>query len=227
MSEILYKDRDIVIGYKPAGTPTQPEPSGDTDFMSEISEILASQNEKRDLFLVHRLDRVVGGLLVLARNQKSAAKLSSLAASAELGKAYLAVVEGECLGGEMTDYLYKIAALGKSFVTDAKKNGAKLARLEYECIETVDTPAGKRSLVRIVLHSGRFHQIRAQFSSRNLALVGDNKYGSRVRRVRMPSLFAYQIAVDTGEKINITKLPDTTEYPWSLFGDESYRKCLV
>ena len=223
MSEIIYKDTQIVVGYKPAGTPTQPEPSGDVDFMTEISAKLEELKEKSELFLIHRLDRVVGGLLVLARNRDSAARLSALAASAELGKAYLAVVEGECTGGVMEDYLYKNAALGKSVVTDGKKYGAKLARLEYECVETVDAPTGKRSLVRIVLHSGRFHQIRAQFSSRSMPLVGDNKYGSRDKRSRMPALFAHRIDIELNEKIHVSKLPDTSEYPWSLFSEESYK----
>ena len=222
MSEILYKDKQIVIGYKPAGTPTQPEPSGDTDFVTEISDQLGALKENKELFLIHRLDRVVAGLLVLARDRESAARLSALAATSDLGKAYLAVVEGECSGGVMEDYLYKNAALGKSFVTDSGRNGAKLAKLEYERIATVDTPSGKRSLVRIILHSGRFHQIRAQFSSRSLPLVGDNKYGSRDKKVRTPSLFAHRIEVELNEKISVSRLPDTSAYPWNLFREENY-----
>lgn len=227
MSEIVYKNSDLIIGYKPSGTPTQKDPSGDKDFLSEIADQLESVGERSELYLVHRLDRVVGGLLVLARNKRCAAYLSELAASGELGKEYLAVVEGIAPGGEMTDYLYKSAPLGKSFVTDGKRQGAKLASLEYECVETVNTSKGPRSLVRITLHSGRFHQIRAQFSSRALPLVGDNKYGSRDRASRSPALFAYKISIEMNEKINAQRLPDTSEYPWSLFADESYKKCLT
>ncbi len=227
MSEIIYKNSELIIGYKPAGTPTQGDKSTDSDFLLEISELLKNENEKNELYLIHRLDRVVGGLLVLARNKKTAAALSSLAASGELGKEYLAVVEGEAVGGEMTDYLYKSAPLGKSFVTDKKRAGAKLARLEYEVVETVNTERGVRTLVRIRLHTGRFHQIRAQFSSRGCALVGDNKYGSSDRGSLFPALFAYKLKIDTKYGAELKKLPDTKVYPWNLFRDESYEKCLT
>ncbi len=227
MSEIVYKNSDFVIAYKPAGTPTQKDPSGDSDFVSETAQLLTVQKESDELYLVHRLDRVVGGLLVLARNKETAAYLSSLAAGGELSKEYLAVAEGVAEGGELCDYLYKSAPLSKSFVTDKQRRGAKLAHLEYECLETVKLERGARSLVRITLHTGRFHQIRAQFSSRGLPLVGDNKYGSRDRGANTPALFAYKLNINMNEGIKVQRLPDISTYPWNLFSQESYKKCLT
>ena len=220
MLEVLYESKNAIIANKPVGMPTQADKSADPDFLSEL------KSEHGELYLVHRLDRVVSGLLVLARNKSTCAELSALAASGALGKEYLAVVEGECSGGELVDYLYKNAALSKSFVTDKGRFGAKLASLTYECIETADTPRGVRSLVRINLKTGRFHQIRAQFSTRGHALVGDGKYGSRDSGARTPALFAYKIDVTAGEHISAAALPDINQYPWNLFSEESYKKCL-
>lgn len=227
MPRIIYKSENIIVALKPALMPSQPDTSGDTDLLSAVSSLLSHSGEPSEIYLVHRLDRVVGGLLVLARNKRSCAAFSALAADGTLGKEYLAVVEGECDGSVMEDYLYKNSALSKSFVISSARPGAKRASLSYECLECVDTPRGKRSLVRITLKTGRFHQIRAQFSSRSHPLVGDNKYGSTDRLVRVPSLFAYKICVSDGEDVTLTALPDVDSYPWNLFSKEIYDKCLV
>ena len=226
MKYVVFKSRDLVVVRKPAGIPSQPDNTGDESILDLTACELSADGEDSELFLVHRLDRVVGGLLVLARNKKSAAALSALAASGELGKEYLAVVEGKCEGGEMRDYLYKNSALSKSFVTDKGKFGAKPAHLIYECLEAVQTERGARSLVRVRLITGRFHQIRAQFSSRLMPLVGDGKYGSSDRTVRNPALYAYGICIDREPHLAVYSSPDTDSYPWNLFSEESYKKCL-
>ena len=226
MEYIVFKSRDLVVVRKPAGIPSQPDNTGDESILTLAERELSAEGESSALFLVHRLDRVVGGLLVLARNKKSAATFSALAASGELGKEYFAVVEGRCDSGEMSDYLYKNAAISKSIVTEKGKYGAKLARLSYECLECVETERGIRSLVRVRLMTGRFHQIRAQFSSRSMPLVGDGKYGSSDRTVRNPALYAYGICTDREPRLAVYSMPDTDAYPWNLFTEGSYKKCL-
>lgn len=225
MSNIVYEDKNLVIINKPVGVSSQPDNSGAKDAMALIREELAEEKGTSELYVIHRLDLVVGGLLVYARNKRTAAKLSELVANGSLGKEYLAAVEGECTGGEMTDYLYKNSAIGKSSVVRRGTVGAKLARLEYERIETVNTEKGLRSLVKIKLITGRFHQIRAQFSSRGMTLVGDGKYGSSDKAARTPALFAHRIEIPTGDTSVFTVLPDTKTYPWSLFSQEAYKKC--
>lgn len=222
MTRIVYKTPDFIIAYKPPGIPSQSDKSGDNDALSITSDKLFALGEPRELFLVHRLDRVVGGLLVFARNKKSAAILSELVRDGELNKEYLAVVDGEAPGGELSDFLLKDAVLGKAVVTSSDKNGAKKALLEYENLSTVDYRSSKLSLVKIQLHTGRFHQIRAQFSSRNMPLFADKKYGSR-RSGKTPALFAYRLAFNKdGLNADVTLLPNLTELPWSLFEPEKY-----
>ena len=208
----------MIAVYKEAGIASAPDPSGDRDAMAYISEILHSENEPCELYVVHRLDRVVGGVLVYARNKEYAAKLSALVADGAAEKVYLAVVEGEADGGAMKDYLYKDSRLGKAFVADKKKIGAKKARLEYALLGRCDGERGIFSLVKIRLQTGRFHQIRAQFSHRKLTIVGDGKYGSKDIKRRSPSLFASRLAFSLdGKKYEFKKMPEGNEYPWSCF----------
>ena len=223
MTEILYKSKDAIIIYKPAGVPSQSDPTGDKDAMTISGELLRLSGERDELYLIYRLDRVVGGLLIFARNKKCAAYLSRLVSEEGMGKEYIAVVDGVACDGVMKDYLYKDSKLGKAFVTDRARGGVKEAELEFRVIESVNVDGKMKSLVSIILHTGRFHQIRAQFSHRGMPLVGDGKYGSRDKTVRMPSLFAHKLELSIfGDKISVKRLPDMAEYPWNLFAKESY-----
>ena len=147
MIEIISKTKDYVIIYKPQGIPSQSDPSGDKDAMSICSQMLRQMGESDALYLIHRLDRVVGGLIVFARNKKSAATLSSLVAEHKITKEYFAVVEGRADGGVMRDYIYKDATLGKAFVTDRKRSGVKEAELEYTTLDTISIDNQKIGLV--------------------------------------------------------------------------------
>lgn len=224
MIEIVEKSSDYVIIYKPAGIPSQSDPSGDKDAMTLCAEMLREMNEKDMLYLIHRLDRVVGGLLVFARNKRSAAELSAQVAERILSKQYYAVVEGEAEGGVLCDYIYKDSTLGKAFVTDRKRAGVKSAELEYSTLGVADADGRRASLVKINLKTGRFHQIRVQFSSRKMPLIGDKKYGSRDFKAKTPSLFAAELSfVINGREVSVSRLPNLSEYPWSLFEEEKYR----
>ena len=218
MLEILHKDRHILVVKKPAGTPSQPDPTGAPDAMSLAKAALADQGESSDLWLVHRLDRVVGGILIFARTKAAAGELSSLFATHGAQKCYLAVTEGEAPAGELCDLLYKDAAKGKAFVVDRARAGVKEAKLIAEPLDLADTAVGPRGLVRVTLLTGRFHQIRAQLASRGASIVGDGKYGSRDKGARMPALYAYRLTFSLfGRDYVLRALPDTEAYPWSLF----------
>ena len=223
MIDIVYKTADFVVVNKNAGVPSQSDPSGDKDAMTLCSEKLRSMGERDELFLIHRLDRVVGGLIVFARNKKAAAELSSAVSEQRMVKEYFAVASGVPSGGEMKDFLYKDATLGKAFVTDRKRAGVKEARLEHSVLATVEAESGALSLVRVRLITGRFHQIRAQFASRGMPLIGDRKYGSRDFNRKTPALFAAKLEFDfKGKRVNVTALPNYLEYPFSLFEKEKY-----
>ena len=218
MLKILYKNSDFVAIYKPPLIPSQPDPSKDPDAMTLTSALLRENSEPDSLWLIHRLDRVVGGILVFARNKKSAAELSALVQSSGITKEYFACVEGVCEGGELRDYIYKDTKTGKAFVTDRPRGGVKEAILKYKALQSVETERGVITLVKVQLVTGRFHQIRAQFSSRGKPLVGDKKYGSRIGIARTPALFASGLSFKTKkESVNLHVNPDITEYPWMLF----------
>jgi 23S rRNA pseudouridine1911/1915/1917 synthase len=217
--EILYKDKNLVAVYKEAGIASASDPCGDKDAMAIIREMLRRDNESDELYLIHRLDRVVGGVLVYARSAKYAALLSELVALGRAEKEYIAVVEGEADSeGVMEDLLYKDARTGKAFVVDRKRNGVKSAKLSYELIAKKQTEKGFFSLVRIRLVTGRFHQIRVQFSHRKMSIVGDGKYGSKDNLAKMPALFASRLSFSAeGRDYEFKKMPDTEDYPWNCF----------
>ena len=176
MLKILYSNKNIIICIKPFGVLSQKDAKGEEG----LPEILAAQTGGKTIYPVHRLDRPVGGVMVYAKNSKTAASLS---AENAFEKTYLAIVSGcpEEKSGILTDYLYKDGAKGKSFVVAKERKGCKYAELEYEVLESKETEQGELSLVKIKLHTGRTHQIRVQFASRGMPLVGDGKYGSRIK----------------------------------------------
>lgn len=220
MIDFVYKSRNLLVVCKPASIPSQSDLTGDEDALTMAKNKLLSLGEPSDLWLVHRLDRVVGGLLVFARNKSTAAKLSEMVGGRGIEKEYLAIVEGSVEGGLLRDYIFKDSKLSKAFVVSGARRGAKEASLEYTPIAERETEKGIYTLIRVKLHTGRFHQIRVQFASRNHSLVGDGKYGSRDNKAKLPALFAFRLSFTAnGEKVNTEKLPDTNEYPWSLFKD--------
>jgi 23S rRNA pseudouridine1911/1915/1917 synthase len=223
MPKIIYKSKNAVVIEKPVGMPAQSDPTGDLDAMTATSMKLGELGERDALWLVHRLDRNVGGVMAFARSSESAAKLSREIADGIFEKEYLAVAEGRVESGSMSDYLFKDSTKSKAFVVNGARKGAKLALLDCECLETAETESGELSLVRIKLKTGRFHQIRAQLSARGTPLVGDQKYGSRVRGARTPALFACRLATaSVRDGKGIVAYPDTEQFPWNLFSKDYF-----
>ena len=216
--EILYKSKNLIVVNKPCGIPSQPDTTGDADALTLSAAHLLSLGEDSALYPVNRLDRVVGGLLVFARNKQSAAALSSIVSGEGFGKEYLAIVSGKPSGGRLVNYLYKDARISKSFVVNGKRAGVKEAVLDYTPISTVSTENGDLSLLKVKLHTGRYHQIRCQLSYIGFPIVGDGKYGSRDKGARHPALFSYSLSFTAmGEDVKALALPNTSEYPWNLF----------
>lgn len=217
LPEILYKSKNALVVRKPVGMPSQSDPSGDTDLMSAASASLSELGEDPRLWLVHRLDRNVGGVIVFARTRGACAELSSLVSGEGIGKRYLAVCEGCVREGEYRDLLFKDSATGKAYIVKTARRGAKEALMRVKLIAERE---GK-SLVAVKLSTGRFHQIRAQLSGAGNSIVGDKKYGSRDSRARTPALFASRLDMKLfEEKISVEALPSIEDYPWSIFAAE-------
>ena len=223
MVEILYKSKNAIVIYKPAGIPSQSDPSGDKDAMTLTSEMLRENGENDSLWLIHRLDRVVSGLLVFARNKRYAAILSEYVKERLVTKEYYAIVDGIAEGGVLENLIFRDPRAGKAFIVDRERQGTKAARLSYRSLATVETEKGAKTLVYVTLDTGRFHQIRAQLSHIKHPITGDGKYGSRDNKARSIALMASHLSLDLeSEKIDERRLPDLDLYPWSLFSSDDY-----
>lgn len=213
--KVLFEDKFIIICEKPANVLSEPGDSGE-DIVT-----LASEHVHRPCFLVHRLDRNTGGAMVLSKMQKATGKLSEAIQKREFEKEYIAVIKGvpEEEEGIFKDLLFKDSQKNKTFVVKRERKGVKEASLEYRVLATAEHPGhGKISLIRVKLHTGRTHQIRVQFASRKMPLLGDGKYGSRDNHCET-ALWSHRLAFKhpiTGENIEVKSLPPV-EYPWNLF----------
>ena len=221
--EILYKTKNAVVIYKPSGIPSQSDPSGDPDAMTLTSEKLKALGENGDLWLIHRLDRVVGGLIVFARNKKYAALLSEYVKERLLTKEYLAVVDGDAESARLENLIYRDARAAKAFIVDRERQGVKDARLSFEKLAVANTERGTKTLIRVSLETGRFHQIRAQLSHIKHPITGDGKYGSRDKTHGIALMAAHLAISLPGETIDVSHLPDIDTYPWSLFERGEYK----
>ena len=120
--------------------------------------------------------------MVYAKTQEAARRLSAMIQQGRVEKTYLAVAEGapEETQGEYTDLLYFDRRKNKSYVVKRERKGVKQARLQYEVLQTVEHEGQRLSLLKNQLLTGRTHQIRVQFASRKMPLVGDRRYGSHI-----------------------------------------------
>lgn len=169
--EILYRDDSLLVCLKPAGVLSTDEPGGMPELLRrELGDPAA------ELRTVHRLDRVVGGLMVLARSAEAAAALSRQIREDAFEKEYLAAVHGDPgESGTLRDLLVRDKARKMTFVADAPGKAVQEAVLDYRRLDRAEG----LSLVRIRLRTGRTHQIRCQFASRGWELAGERKYSTR------------------------------------------------
>lgn len=206
--KIIYEDNYIAVCLKPCGVLSTDEPGG-------VPELLRKQLGTENIRTVHRLDRVVGGMMLLARSRHAASDLGKQIMEEGIGKEYLAVIKGcpENKKGGMRDHLRRDNSEKKTYVSPEAGADTKEAFLEYEVLEN----RGELSAVRILLHTGRTHQIRAQFSSRGLPLVGDKKYGAGEEcDIALWSYRLNFVHPKTGERMDLSHMPPD-EYPWNLF----------
>ncbi len=194
--KILYEDNHVIVVRKPVNIPSQGDKTGDIDMLTIIKKYLKEKyNKPGDVYLglVHRLDRPTGGVMVFAKTSKSASRLSKQVREKQMQKKYLCIVDGklEKNSGTMKDYLLKNERTNTSKVVKVGTKNSKEAILDYEVIkynEQIDM-----SVVKVVLHTGRHHQIRVQFASRGHSLSGDQKYGNRGRGKGL-ALWAYSLS---------------------------------
>lgn len=207
--EIIYDDEDVLVCLKPARVLSTDEPGGVPDLARE-----ALGDPNADVRTVHRLDRVVAGLMVLARNAPAASELSRQIREGEFHKEYTAVLHGIPAekAGTLRDLLGRDKARRMTYVADGMAKGIQQASLAYQVVGKTE----QMSRVRIQLHTGRTHQIRVQFASRGFPLVGERKYSTLDDPCEI-ALWSYRLGFvhpKTGEKMEFTQEPPMI-YPWT------------
>ena len=208
--DIIYQDKDILVCVKPAGVLSTDEPGG-------LPELIRQElgDPDANVRTVHRLDRTVSGLMVLARRSKAASELSRQIREGEFQKEYMAVIHGTPGKdrGELRDLLLRNKQERKTYIVPEPGKDVQEAVLEYWVLNRTKDLAR----VRIQLHTGRTHQIRAQFSGRGLPLVGDRKYGIPEDDCNI-ALWSYRLAFKhpySGKPMEFTLEPPDI-YPWSI-----------
>ena len=168
--EIIYEDEHILVCHKYPGIAVESADLSKRDMIGELRRYLKGA----PLYMIHRLDQPVEGLVVFAKTGEAAAKLGRELAGEEMGKIYLAEVFGHalCGSGQLTAHVKKAASGNISVIVPEKDPAAKEARLEYEVVAEHE----KTSLVKIKLGTGRHHQIRLQLSDAGAPILGDRKY---------------------------------------------------
>ena len=207
--QILHTDPAFVVVIKPPRVKSTDEPGGVPDLCRAA---LGGENYRT----VHRLDQVVSGLMVLARTKRAASDLSAQIRDGIFHKEYTAVLHGcpDSPCGTLTDLLWRSKPERKTYVVTEPGKDVQEAILNYEVLAQTDA----FSRVRIELITGRTHQIRCQFSSRNLPLVGDRKYSENEDNCEIAlwsSLLRFKHP-KTGEALTFTA-PPPDEFPWNYF----------
>lgn len=227
MIEILFENKYLIVCRKPSGILSQDDGKDSENMVKLLSEYRRQKGESDYIGIVHRLDRNVSGVMVFSKREDFTGKLSgALSDKTVTDKEYLAVLCGrpQKESDTLADLLFRDSRAGKTFVVDKKRAGVKEASLEYKIIAEAEHEGQPLTLVKIRLHTGRTHQIRAQFSSRTLPIVGDGKYGGRFCRETSNNiaLCAARLSVKSGANatFDITSLPDASTFPWNLFGKE-------
>ena len=219
--KILYEDKYLLVCEKPVGVESQVSSKNKCDMPTLLSDYRRERGEDDYIGVVHRLDTATGGAMIYSKRSDMTGKLSALVQSGDYGKVYLAVVHGvpEEESGEMRDLLYHDKQRNKSFVCTKKRSGVKEAILNYRVLQVIERDDGeKMSLLEIELITGRTHQIRVQFASRKMPLVGDGKYGSKDNKATC-ALWSHKVRFThpVTKKIIEVKSEPEGGYPWERF----------
>lgn len=194
--QILYEDNHLLVVNKPVNMLMQGDATGDNDLLSIMKNyIKVTYNKPNEAYLglVHRLDRVTGGVCVFAKTSKAASRLSNQIRLQEWKKTYFVITDNvpHIKEQELVDYLYKDRKSNTSYVVSSQNKEAKKSLLKYKLLNTHKNHA----LINVDLITGRSHQIRVQFANAGMPLFGDHRYNKQVVRNTQIKLFAYELTL--------------------------------
>ena len=213
---VLYCDRELLVCEKPTDCLSEPGPGKNLPALA--AAWLREHGEDPAVRTVHRLDKAVGGLMVLARTHRAAASLIDQIAARTAEKEYLAVLRGVPEQDEavLEDLLFHDSRVNKTFVVRRPRAGVRAAKLFYRVLGQTEADGGPLTLVQIRLLTGRTHQIRAQFSARGLPLYGDARYGGGSGPLALWSCRLSFPHPETGYRVKHYQAPPDCA-PWDLF----------
>ena len=216
--QILFEDRHLIACVKPFGVMSQGNEKT-RSICDDINEYLIGKGENSQAYVIHRLDKTTGGVMVFAKTKVVAGKMSTLIQNGGFHKEYKAVLCGTPLdkSGELCDLLYHDKGKNKTYVVKRDRKGVKKARLFYEVVAENEYNGSDCTLVRVELFTGRTHQIRVQFANRKFPLVGDRKYGTTIEDKTI-ALWSHKISFVhpfSGDNIEVTA--DTNDGAFSAF----------
>lgn len=214
---VLYEDNHLLVIEKPINIPMQEDSSKDMDVLSLAKAYLKDKYQKPGNVycgLVHRLDRPVGGVVVLAKTSKAASRLSDSIRTHQFIKTYHAIIDGVLpLTPTLTDYLLKDSSSNTSSISTPELG--KFCELSFDVIDEIKG----LHLIKIHLKTGRSHQIRVQFASRKAYLYGDQRYNPHAKVGQQIALWASHVSLihpTTQERMDFS-LPFPNTHPWTLF----------
>jgi len=177
-SLILFEDNHLLVVNKPSGLPSQGDNTGDKHLLDFAKEYIKKQyNKPGDVFcgLIHRIDRPVSGIVVLAKTSKALARMNEIFKQREVKKTYWAVVKNkpESNTGKLINWLWRNTKTNVTRAFENERKDTQRAELDYEILDYHN----EYFLLKINPLTGRTHQIRSQLSSIRCPIVGDVKYG--------------------------------------------------
>lgn len=176
--DILFEDNHLIAINKPHGLPVQPDESGDPSLLDLVKEYIKKKYKKPGevyLGLIHRLDRPVSGVVVMAKTSKALSRMNEIFRDRDVKKTYWALTKNKPQHDQetLTHYLIKDHEKNSSKAFNKEKKGTKKATLEYNFKGRM----GEKYLLEVSLQSGRHHQIRVQLAKVGLEIIGDFRYG--------------------------------------------------
>ena len=225
--DIVFEDDYMIACIKPYGVPAQSDKTFSADMITLVKEYIYDRDgltEEPYLAVINRLDRPVSGIMLFAKDEKTAAKLSDMIQDREISKFYQVIVRGflDEPEGEWTDYLQHDKKSNQTKVVSKDTKGAKKAVLRYEVLDELDTDEGPVSYLLIELMTGRHHQIRCQLANAGCGIWGDTKYnkkfsekkskpGTKQKKRNGIGLFSTMLEFThpvTGEEISLHREPE-------------------
>lgn len=217
--DVLFEDNHLLVVNKPAELPTMGLRDESETLLGRCKQLVKQKyNKPGNVFLgvVSRLDARVTGAIVIARTSKAAKRLTEAFKNRDVEKHYWALTESppDPAVGSMNDYLVSDSRHRRVHVArDSDVDGAKHAELDYQLIENFTNA----SLVQVDLKTGRKHQIRVQFASRGMPLIGDYKYGSDEKLSKGIGLHSRHLAFEHPVRKTPMEFTVDTPKPWNAY----------